>query len=124
VRPPMAAAECSIVPIRVGGGTRLKILDSWAMGIPVVSTSTGCEGLATADGQNILIRDDPASFSKAVIDVLTNPDLRGQLAAVGRETVTRRYSWRTIGDGLIAAYQALIADTKRPPRANPQRPSG
>ena len=62
IRPNMADASCSIVPIRVGGGTRLKILDAWAMGKAVVSTSIGCEGLEAIDGKNILIRDTPRSF--------------------------------------------------------------
>jgi polysaccharide biosynthesis protein PslH len=110
VRPHLAAASCSIVPIRVGGGTRLKILDSWAMGLPVVSTSVGCEGLDTHDGDNILIRDDPQEFSAAVIKVLTDPVLRARLGRQGRGTAERRYSWTVIGDALIDHYQRLLVD--------------
>jgi len=109
VRPYLAEASCSVVPIRVGGGTRLKILDAWAMGTPVVSTSTGCEGLATADGENILIRDDPREFAAAVVAVLTDSRLRLRLSLGGRATAERSYNWRVIGDTLIAAYQDLIA---------------
>src|SRR5262245_27477951 len=57
VRPYVGSADCFVVPLRVGGGTRLKILDAWAMGKAVVSTSVGCEGLEARDGENILIRD-------------------------------------------------------------------
>jgi glycosyltransferase involved in cell wall biosynthesis len=89
VRPPMRQAACHIVPLRSGGGTRLKILNSWAMGKPVVSTSVGCEGLDAVDGENILIRDDPADFADAVRAVLENPSLRRRLSDGARETVAR-----------------------------------
>src|SRR5205807_9147899 len=59
IRPYAVPAGCFVVPLRVGGGTRRKILDAWAMGKAVVSTSIGCEGLAAVDGKNILIRDTP-----------------------------------------------------------------
>jgi len=108
VRPHLTAASCSIVPIRVGGGTRLKILDSWASGTPVVSTTVGCEGLEARDGHNILIRDDPRAFADAVVQVLSDADLRGRLQDAGRATAERRYSWRVIGDELIAAYRGLL----------------
>jgi glycosyltransferase involved in cell wall biosynthesis len=107
VRPHLAAASCSIVPIRVGGGTRLKILDAWAMGTPVVSTSVGCEGLDARDGINILIRDDPSEFVRAVIEVLRDASLRAKLRQKGRETAELRYSWQVIGDTIIAAYRDL-----------------
>ena len=70
IRPYVGSAACYVVPLRIGGGTRLKILDAWAMGKAVVSTSVGCEGLDAVDGQNILIRDDPAAFAAAVMMVL------------------------------------------------------
>ncbi len=109
VRPYLAEASCSIVPIRVGGGTRLKLLDAWAMGTPVVSTSTGCEGLDAVDGENILIRDDSREFAAAVVAVLTDPALRSRLSTAGRATAVRLYNWRAIGDRLIRAYKDLIA---------------
>lgn len=112
VRPHLAAAACSVVPIRVGGGTRLKILDAWAAGTPVVSTSVGCEGLAVEDGTNILVRDDPDAFASAVIQVLRDPGLQLRLAAAGRRTVEQLYSWSAIGDRLIEAYQKLLAEKR------------
>jgi glycosyltransferase involved in cell wall biosynthesis len=111
VRPYLARASCSIVPIRVGGGTRLKILDSWAMGTAVVSTSIGCEGLVAVDGRNILIRDDPASFAAAVVQVLQDRSLRDQLGQEGRSTVEREYDWQIIGNRLIATYERISAQT-------------
>ena len=107
VRPYVRDAACYIVPLRVGGGTRLKILDAWAMGKAVVSTSVGCEGLAAEDGRNILVRDDPASFAQAVCAVLGDDRLRLRLGLEGRRTVERLYSWERIGDSLLQRYAAL-----------------
>jgi glycosyltransferase involved in cell wall biosynthesis len=106
-RPPMLEAACHIVPLRVGGGTRLKILNAWAMGKPVVSTSVGCEGLAADDGENILIRDDPESFAEAIVSVLDDQELAGRLGDRGRATVERSYSWDVIGEEMIGTYLAL-----------------
>jgi glycosyltransferase involved in cell wall biosynthesis len=84
VRPFMREAACHIVPLRTGGGTRLKILTSWAMGKPIVPTSIGCEGVAAVDGDNILIRDEPREFAKAVLTVLADPTFgRRWVSAVG-----------------------------------------
>jgi polysaccharide biosynthesis protein PslH len=104
VRPMMRQAACHIVPLRTGGGTRLKILNSWAMGKPVVATSVGCEGLEAIDGTNILIRDDPDDFATAVRAVIENSQLRQQLIDGGRETVDRLYSWDVLGRELIQTY--------------------
>lgn len=108
IRPHMAAASCSVVPIRVGGGTRLKILDAWAMGKAVVSTSTGCEGLKAVDGKNILIRDNPKDFAGAVAEVLANSELRSELEVNGRKTAEEMYSWDIVGRDMQAAYWHLL----------------
>ena len=113
VRPLMGAAACHVVPLRTGGGTRLKILNAWAMGKAVVSTSVGCEGLAAVDGDNILIRDEPASFADAVIEVLRNNRLQRELGARGRATVERLYSWDVIGRPMLDAYLALTRSHTR-----------
>lgn len=109
IRPHLAAASCCIAPLRIGGGTRLKILDYWAMGRPVVSTSIGCEGLEVEDGVNILVRDNPDVFADAVVDVLAHPALQGLLAQGGRQTAEDVYSWGSIGQGLRDAYLKLTA---------------
>jgi glycosyltransferase involved in cell wall biosynthesis len=107
VRPVMGEAAVHIVPIRVAGGTRLKILNAWAMGKAVVSTSIGCEGLAAVDGGNILIRDDPESFARAVDMTLDNETLRRHLGRQGRATVERLYGWDAIGRRMIDVYLQL-----------------
>jgi glycosyltransferase involved in cell wall biosynthesis len=110
IRPHLAQAGVSIVPIRVGGGTRLKILDSWSMGMAVVSTSIGCEGLATIDGHNILIRDDPLDFAAAVVELLRDRSLRDRLGREGRRTVEERYAWRVVGRKLVDLYRDLMTE--------------
>ena len=109
IRPHFAEAACAVVPIRVGGGTRLKILDAWAMGKAVVSTSIGCEGLKTVDGRNILIRDDPVEFAEAVIKVLSDGELRERLGREGRATVEQTYAWPVIGRQLNSLYGGLLS---------------
>jgi glycosyltransferase involved in cell wall biosynthesis len=108
VRPHVQNAACYIVPLRVGGGTRLKILDAWAMGKAVVSTAVGCEGLRAEDGVNILIRDDAAGFAGAVHSVLTDPSLRARLGKGARETAENVYSWDVIGKDMNRMYRGLL----------------
>jgi glycosyltransferase involved in cell wall biosynthesis len=109
IRPYVAAAACYVVPLRIGGGTRLKILDAWAMGKAVVSTSVGCEGLDAVDGQNILIRDDPAAFAAAVTTVLRDSGLRAALERNARITAEQRYSWTVIGETMRKLYGEVLA---------------
>jgi len=89
------AAMCclTVVPLRLGGGTRIKILDSMAMGLPVVSTSLGCEGLTVSDGINILIRDDPGQFADAVLQIFSDDILKKTLRVNGRRLVEEGYDW-------------------------------
>lgn len=108
VRPFVRDAACYVVPLRLGGGTRIKILEAWAMGKAVVSTSIGCEGLAAEDGRNILIRDTPQGFAQAVRLVLRDAVLSRGLGGMGRRTVERLYSWEVIGKKLLAEYAALL----------------
>jgi glycosyltransferase involved in cell wall biosynthesis len=117
IRPSVHAAACYVVPLRVGGGTRLKILDAWAMGKAVVSTSVGCEGLETRDGWNILIRDDPQAFADAVRQVLADSALRAALGANARDTAERIYSWDVIGESMFAGYEAVRLGAICPPRS-------
>ncbi len=108
VRPTIADAACYVVPLRTGGGTRLKILEAWAMGKAVVSTSVGCEGLAAEDGVNILVRDDADDFAKAVRAVLADGGLRARLGRAARETAVRLYDWEVIGNTIVEEYSSLI----------------
>ena len=116
VRPVVAQSWASVVPLRLGGGTRLKILESLALGTPVVATAKGAEGLAVTDGENILIAPDPASFAGRVTALLRSRELRERLAASGRDLVSSRYDWRVIGKELCALVEEVAA-RRRPGEA-------
>jgi tetratricopeptide (TPR) repeat protein len=92
---------CTIVSLRIGGGTRIKILHSMAMGLPVISTSLGCEGLNLVDGEDLLIRDQPEDLAEAIVEIIKNPELRQRLRAQGRELVEQQYDWESIFDRSI-----------------------
>jgi glycosyltransferase involved in cell wall biosynthesis len=118
IRPYLQQAKVFIAPLRVGGGTRLKILDAWAAGKAVVSTARGCEGLKTVDGTNILIANDARDFAEAMIRVMDDETLRNSLGRAGRENVERHFSWDGIGRGLCKVYSdvqnpASISDRTR-----------
>lgn len=108
IKPIVQRAACYVVPLRAGGGTRLKILDAWAMGKAVVSTSVGCEGLHARDGENILIRDEPDAFAEAVLQVLRSPGLRDRIGRNARRTAESDYDWGVIGKRMVGAYQSAM----------------
>jgi glycosyltransferase involved in cell wall biosynthesis len=85
------------VPLRSGGGSRLKILEAAASGVPVVSTTVGAEGLELLPDREILIADTPAAFADSILRLLREPDLRRRLGAAAREKVVARYGWDRIG---------------------------
>ncbi len=84
-----------VVPLLAGGGMRVKILDAWQWGLPIVSTTIGAEGIAIDPGENILIADDPETFADAVVKLLNEPVLREKLIINGRRTVEQNYDWRS-----------------------------
>jgi glycosyltransferase involved in cell wall biosynthesis len=93
----VAHSSVCVVPLRTGGGTRLKILEAMALGTPVVTTTKGAEGLAVVHGENILIADSPDAFAREVLRVMNDFVLRARLAANGRRLVERLYTWDRIG---------------------------
>ncbi|MBD3332542.1 glycosyltransferase [candidate division GN15 bacterium] len=93
VRPYIAESEVYVVPLRIGGGSRLKILEALAMQKAVVSTSVGAEGLEVTPGENILIADTPEEFANQIGRLLNDSELRASLGKKGRELVTKRYGW-------------------------------
>ena len=95
-RPYLWGAAVSIVPIRIGSGTRLKIYESMAAGTAVVSTTIGAEGLDVTAPGNIRIADTPEAFANACIELLTNPEARARQAAAARRLVRESFSWETV----------------------------
>jgi glycosyltransferase involved in cell wall biosynthesis len=96
VRPHLWSAAVSIVPLRIGGGTRLKIYESMAANVPVVSTSIGAEGLDVLSGRNILLGDTAQAFAAGCIELLGDPGRRRDIAAAGHDLVATRYSWEQV----------------------------
>jgi polysaccharide biosynthesis protein PslH len=105
VRPYFRKATAYVCPIRDGGGTRLKILDALATGVPVIATRFACSGLSLEDGKHVLLAETPQEFVRQIDEVLSNATLRISLAAAGREVAERMYSWSVIGPSLIEAYE-------------------
>ena len=103
-RPYIAAAAVYVAPLRMGGGTRLKLLEAMAMARAVVATRVGAEGYAVADGRELLLADDPASFATAVADLLADPGRRRALGQAGRAFVQTRYDWEMLIPELEAVY--------------------
>ena len=108
VRSRIQSSRAAIVPLRVGGGTRLKILEALALGTPVISTSKGAEGLDLMPGRDLLIADTPAAFADAVLCVLKDDVLHAALAQAGRNAAAH-YDWRLIGPKFIALAEAVAA---------------
>lgn len=104
VRPYTARSTVYIVPLRIGGGSRLKILEAMAMGKAIVSTSVGAEGLEVDAGENILIADPPEEFAGRIISLLKDKSLRSRLGEAAREMVINKYSWEIIGARLNDVY--------------------
>jgi glycosyltransferase involved in cell wall biosynthesis len=107
-RPYIAGAAAYIVPMRIGGGVRLKLLEALALEAPVVSTSMGAEGAAgLRGGEHCLLADDPAEFAGAVLRLLGDPALGRQLGAAGRVLVRRHYDWSAIVPQLEVLHAQL-----------------
>ena len=107
IRPYIDGAAVMVVPIRIGSGTRLKILDAMAMGKAIVSTSVGCEGLNVNDGKDILIADDPEDFAGKTIDLLKNSDKRITLEKNAIE-LAKTYDWDLITQRQESVYQNVF----------------
>ncbi len=100
VRPWLHGSQVSIVPLRIGGGTRLKIYEAMAAGAPVVSTSIGAEGLDVADGENIALADTPQAFAGCCLRLLESPAERERLARAAWNLVSSKYSWDVVARGM------------------------
>jgi glycosyltransferase involved in cell wall biosynthesis len=108
LRPHLASAAVIVVPLRIGGGTRLKIVEAMAMGKAIVSTSLGAEGIDAVPERDILIADDAASFARSVIRVLDDPALRRELGRAARELAVQRYSWAAAASRLERFFGEIL----------------
>lgn len=108
IRPYMENASVMVVPLRIGGGMRLKILDALAMGKAVVSTPVGCEGIDVTDGLDIAIAKDSSEFASLTSVILSDTVLRNKLGDSGRDLVLSKYSWSKIIANLASEYAQLV----------------
>lgn len=108
IRPYALGAGALVVPLRMGSGTRLKVLDGLAMQKGLISTSLGCEGIAVVDREHLLVADDAEAFAAAVLSVLDDPALAEQLGRHGRALVEAKYSWVSIVEDLERFHRQVI----------------
>ena len=108
LRPHLAEAEVVAVPLRLGGGTRLKIVEAMAMGKAIVSTTLGAEGIEAVPGRDILIEDDPVAFSNAVNRLLSDPGLAARIGQSARKLAVDRYGWSGAARTLESFYHQIL----------------
>jgi glycosyltransferase involved in cell wall biosynthesis len=108
VRPYVAESAVYVVPLRVGGGTRLKIFEALAMAKPVVSTTVGAEGLPLVPGRHFIQADEPTAFAGAVVSLLGDEPRRRALGGAGRELVEQRYAWPQVAREFEAACREVV----------------
>jgi glycosyltransferase involved in cell wall biosynthesis len=113
VRPYYREALAAVVPLNVGGGSRLKILEAMAAGVPVVSTKLGAEGLDVSDGENILLAESSAQLANGILKVIDGADLRTRLIMGGHALVRTKYDWSILGAKLLDRYQNLLDGMNR-----------
>lgn len=106
--PYLAAADAFVVPLHAGGGMRVKILDAWLWGLPIVSTPIGAEGIALREGENILLAADADAFADATVRCLTDSALNARLRTAGRAWVEAQYSWQVVYHRVDEVYQHLL----------------
>jgi glycosyltransferase involved in cell wall biosynthesis len=109
IRPTLDSACLCVVPLRYGGGTRLKILEAWAAELPVVSTVIGAAGLDATDGKHLLLADSAEAIAEAVVRLLREPDRARDLACEARALVEARYDWHSIGADLSRLVEAVVS---------------
>ncbi len=118
VRPYYQSALTSVVPLRVGGGTRLKVLEAMAAGTPVISTTLGAEGLEVTPGRDILIADSPEAMADAVISLQAGSQQWQEIAANDRRLVKAKYDWSVVGEILWCLHREQVAMAKACLKAN------
>jgi glycosyltransferase involved in cell wall biosynthesis len=119
VRPEVAAAEVYIVPLRVGGGTRLKIFEALAMEKAVVSTTVGAEGLGLVDGEHYVAADSHADLAAAIERLLADAGARARIGARGRALVESEYAWPQVARRFAAVLGAAVVPVTRSERMTP-----
>jgi len=106
--PYLEAADAFIVPLHAGGGMRVKIVDAWLWGLPIVSTPIGAEGIKVQDEENLLLAENAPDFARATVRLLTDPELGDQLRVNGRAWVENHYAWQATYQRVDEVYDQLL----------------
>ncbi len=114
VRPFVAESEVMIVPLRVGGGTRIKIFEAMANGIPVVSTAIGAEGLPVTHGKHILLADSPSDFAKCIGELFKSKEEREKIGQNGLALVSEHFGWGAVNE-LFENYCRQVCQSRKEP---------
>lgn len=109
VRPYVDRARAYVVPLRIGGGTRMKIFEAMAMAKPVVSTRLGAEGLPVTDGRNIVLADEPEELARQIVALLRDPMRRRQLGSAGRQLVTQHFTWDVVARRFTEICEEVVS---------------
>lgn len=112
IRPLFTEASICVVPLREGGGTRLKILEAMALGTPVVSTTKGAEGLEVVDGEHLLLADDAHFFAQRTLELMRNAELRRRLTENARRLVEQKYDWEEIGQRFVSLVEDVVREKR------------
>ena len=108
LRPYLAETAVFVVPLHAGAGMRVKIVDAWCWGLPIVSTTVGAEGISVRDGENILLADGPQAFADAVVRLLDDTDLQSRVRSAGRRWVEGEYDWKRVYGAWDGIYSRLL----------------
>ena len=111
IRPYLWGSSVAIVPLRIGGGTRLKIYESMAAGVPTISTTVGAEGLTCHDGRDIVIADSPEAFARRCLELLGQTGLRQRLAGEALHLVTSQFSWEAVSKSFEQVLRSGRSET-------------
>jgi len=109
IRPYISRAQVSVIPLRIGGGTRIKAIESMAMMRPIVSTTLGCEGLNVVHRKHVLLADTPEDFASSIIELFDNEELRTRICEEAFAFTRNNYDWIAIGKTLESVYQSVTA---------------
>ena len=110
VRPYYAEAKVAVAPFRYGGGTKLKVLEAMALGVPVVATPVGCQGIEVMPGKHLFKEDNEEAFAQRVVSLLRDESLRRRVAAEARSLVEERYSWHAIVSDAVKRLEQMVGD--------------
>ena len=107
IRDVLAKSAVCVVPLREGGGSRLKILEAMAAGVPVVSTSMGAEGIDVEHKTQIMLADSAEQFAESIVQVVDNPELRSNLRTAARRFVEQKYDWSSISSRFTKVVESV-----------------